>query len=390
MHKALSLVAEFESSRLQPHTLWLSLLGVMSSLSTVVLGSKLRMLSLQHRLLVAGPHLQDDELVSWDDSCLQDLQWWCVAAHLEVGVPLDLPHPDLILYTDASDTGWGASLGSDHLSGLWSPTCCQSSINYPKLVIFLALDGFSQLLRRQSVALFTDNTTALAHLRKEGGTRSPTLNSVAHVILRFCEHHSIRLLPQFIPGKMNVLANALSQSSQILGYEWTHCQEVCRELFRLWPVTIDLFATSLNNRLPVYYSPVVDPQAAGVDAMLQPWDHLQAYVFPPFGLIPCLLAKVRQSRGLELTLVAPFWPLKPWFPDLLELLVEVPVRLQAHCDLLRQPHFHHFHRNLCAFQLTGFRIASDQRDPSDSLLQWLTNLPVADAPLPGVTASLSG
>ena len=130
----------------------------------------------------------------------------------------------------------------------------------------------------------------------------------------------------------------------------------------MWPVTIDLFSTSLNNRLQVYFSPVVDPQAAEVDAMLQPWDHLQAYAFPPFGLIPRLLAKVRLSRGLELTLVAPFWPRKPWFPDLLELLVEVPVRLPSRRDLLRQPHFHHFHRNLHALQLTGFRIASDQ-DP---------------------------
>ena len=129
---------------------------------------------------------------------------------------------------------------------------------------------------------------------------------------------------------------------------------------------------------------------AGVDAMLQPWDHLQAYAFPPFGLIPRLLAKVRQFRGLELTLVAPFWPLKPWFPELLELLVEVPFRLQSRRDLLRQPHFLHFHRNLRALQLTGFRIVSDPRGPSDSLLQWLTNLPGADAPLPGATISLSG
>ena len=163
VHKALSLVAEFESSRLQPPALWLSLLGVMSSLSTVVPGSRLLMLVLQHRLLVAGSHLWDDELISWDDSCLQDLWWWSVAAHLEVGVPLDLPHPDLILYTDASDTGWGSPLGSAHLLGLWSPTCCQSLINHRELLaIFLALDGFSQLLRHRSVALFTDNTTALA------------------------------------------------------------------------------------------------------------------------------------------------------------------------------------------------------------------------------------
>ena len=125
--------------------------------------------------------------------------------------------------------------------------------------------------------------------------RSFTLNSVAQAILRFCEVYSIRLLPQFIQGHLNVLADALSQSSQVLGSEWTLCQEVCRDLFRRWPVTVDLFATSLTHRLPVYFSPVVDPQAAGVDAMLQSWDRLQAYAFPPFGLLPRLLAKVRQS-----------------------------------------------------------------------------------------------
>ena len=140
----------------------------------------------------------------------------------------------------------------------------------------------------------------------------------------------------------------------------------------------------------MYFSPVVDPQAAGVDAMLQRWDHLQAYAFPPFDLLPRLLAKVRLSRGLELTLVAPFWPLKPWFLDLLELLVEVLVCLPSRRDLLRQPHFHHYHCNLPALQLTGFCIANDPREPLDSLLQWLTNLPVANTPLPAVITSQSG
>ena len=155
VRKELSLVTEFESSRL-------SLLGVMSSLSTVVPGSRFRMRSLQHRLLISGPHLQEDELISWDDSCLQDLRWWSVAAHLEVGVPLDLPHPDLILYTDASDTGWGVSLSSEHLSGLWSLSCTLYSINHRELLaIFLALDGFSPLLRCQSVALFYSQTIPL-------------------------------------------------------------------------------------------------------------------------------------------------------------------------------------------------------------------------------------
>ena len=117
---------------------------------------------------------------------------------------------------------------------------------------------------------------------------------------------------------------------------------------------------------------------------------LSGVCIPPFGLLPRLLAKVRQSLGLELTLVAPFWPLRPWFPDLLELLVEIPILLPYRRDLLHQPHFHYYHRNLRALQLTGFRIASDPRGLSDSLLRWLANLPGAAAPLLGVTTSRHG
>ena len=157
--------------------------------------------------------------------------------------------------------------------------------------------------------------------------------------------------------------------------------EVCLELFHCWPVTVALFATSLNYRLQVYFSPMADPQAAGIDAMLQSWDHLQAYAFPPFGFIQHFLTKVCRSRNLEVTLVAPFWPLRPWFPDLLELLVEVPVLLPQRKDLLRQPHFHHYHQNLRALDLTGFRIASAPRAISASLCEWLANLPsAADLP----------
>ena len=145
------------------------------------------------------------------------------------------------------------------------------------------------------------------------GTHSSTLNSVAQAILRFCEDNQIRLVPQFVPGHLNVLADSLSRRSQVLGSEWTFYHQAFREFLRLWPATIDLFATSFSARLPVYFSPVADPQSVGTDVMMQPWDGLQAYAFPPFGLLYLVLSKVRQSRGLKLTFVAPFWPQCPGF-----------------------------------------------------------------------------
>ena len=178
--------------------------------------------------------------------------------------------PRSLFFSDASDQGWGAVLGDLHLSSLWSPLCLRFSINQRELLAILyAVQGFLPHLRGRSVAVYSDNSTALAYLRKQGGTRSSSLNAVAQELLRLCESQSVHLFPQFIPGHLNVLADSLSRRSQVLGSEWTLCPQAVSELLHWWPATIDLFATSLNHRLLVYFSTIYDPMSAGTDAMLQ-------------------------------------------------------------------------------------------------------------------------
>ena len=300
-------------------------------------------------------------------------------------------HLDLFLFSDASDQGWSAALGDLHLSGLWSPLCSRFSINQRELLaILFAVQGFPPHFHGRTVAVYSDNSTALAYLRKQGGTHSSSLNAVAQELLRLCESQSVHLLPQFIPGHLNVLTDSLSRRCQVLGSEWTLCPQAFAELLRRWPATIDLFVTSMTHHLPVYFSPMYDPMSAGTDAMLQSWDGLQAYAFPPFSLLPRVLAKVRVSRGLELTLVAPFWSQHHWFPDLLELLLEIPLFLPRRRDLLRQPHFHHFHQNLSVLQLTAFRILVDLRVRPASLTRWLVSIPTANSAPPSSTTKPSG
>ena len=60
-------------------------------------------------------------------------------------------------------------------------------------------------------------------------------------------------------GTKNVVADSLSCLQRVLGSEWTLVQEVVDELIVKWPATVDLFATALNYRLPVYFSPLNDP-----------------------------------------------------------------------------------------------------------------------------------
>ena len=274
-----------------------------------------------------------------------------------------LNHPSSCSLTPRTPVGgllWGTTI-----SGSWSLVCSDFSINHRELLaVLFAVRGFPPSLQGLHVVLYANTTAALAYLKKQRGIHSQTLNSVAQVILRLCESRHIHLLPQFVPSKLNDLADSLSRKSQVLGSEWTLCSEAFQQLLRRWPATIDLFSTVLNHRLLVYFSPMLDPQSAGTDAMLQSWDGLQAYAFPPFGLILCVVAKVQQSRGLELTLVAPFWTQHPWF---LDLLVEIPFFLPQRRDLLKQPHFHHYHQNLPVLQLTAFRLSSDPHVISGSL-----------------------
>ena len=137
VQKLSSLLHEFVSCQQQPLSLWRQLLGVMSSLSTIVPGSHLWMRSLQPHLNASGRLLPDSALVSWDESCCADLRWWSEEPHLLIGLPLGLPHPELSLYTDASDTGWGAFLTDDQLSGLWPLEFLSFSIDHRELLAVL-------------------------------------------------------------------------------------------------------------------------------------------------------------------------------------------------------------------------------------------------------------
>ena len=216
------------------------------------------------------------------------------------------------------------------------------------------------------MAVFADNSTAVSYLRNQGGTRSSFLNSIAQRILRWAEDLSVVISPQFIMGRHNVLADVLSRPNQILGSEWTLQQEVFRDLCRRWSVSIDLFATSQNHRCSIYFSPYHDHNAMGTDALLQNWNGWQAYAFPPWSLIPAVLRKLRSSSGVLLTIVAPYWPQRPWFPDLLDLVVDGPVALPQFRDLLRQPHFHRFHLGMSRLCLHAWRLSSDSPAQVDS------------------------
>ena len=111
--------------------------------------------------------------------------------------------------------------------------------------------------------------------QQAGGTVSWALCSLTNRLLRWTESLDIHLDARYLPGQSSVLADLLSHRGQVVGTEWSLHPQVARSLLCVWGnPSIDLFATSLNAKLPLYCSFVPDPQAVFEDVFHHPWDDL--------------------------------------------------------------------------------------------------------------------
>ena len=204
--------------------------------------------------------------------------------------------------------------------------------------------GFSGSPRVSSVSFgktFVDSHRqhhgGVLHQQTGGGARSTSLSIRAEELLLFCQSHGIALSARHLAGKLNVLADALSRSNQVIHTEWTLSHRVLESVWcKFHKPMLDLFATRFSKRLPTYVSPVADPEALGVDALSLSWSGLEAYAFPPLPLIQKVVRKAREEHPC-LLLVAPKWPAQPWFPELLELTVGDPFPLRLGPKDLLQP-----------------------------------------------------
>jgi hypothetical protein len=258
------------------------------------------------------------------------------------GVALVTPSPDLFLFSDSSLVAWGAVLDDRQVQSPWSLEDREKHINVLELkAVLLALKHFLPFLSHKVVLLLCDNTTAVAYLRRQGGTHSFELCLLSWKILHLCHQNGILLQVRHIPSKKNVLADALTRSKPLLT-EWTLNRSIFEKILLLVPtLSIDLFATRNNTQLPIFLSPFPDHRARGVDALSAAWDFPGIlYAFPPTTLIPAVLRRIRKEKVLVL-LIAPLWTKQPWFTDLLDLSVTNALRLPVVPNLLSQHHWLH-------------------------------------------------
>ena len=300
-----------------------------------------------------------------DDTLKKHLRWWSLPGNTSPGVPLHPPTPTQDMFTDACNTGWGAQLGTLTAQGSWQPRSRSHHINRLELqAVHQACLAFRDHLKGKVTRVHIDNTTAVAYIRKEGGTCSYLLTRDARMLLQWCDDNQVTLVLVHIAGVRNVESDRLSREGQLLSSEWSLSQaEFQRIQAHLGTPTIDLFAMAGNRVVPAFFSPVPHPEALGVDALSLEWPSQQLlYAYPPTALVQALLQKVRQGRGIRLILVASTSPTKPWHADLLRLALQAPLPVARSVYTMWQvpsgQFSRHYHTQPELLQLGAWLIAS--------------------------------
>ena len=159
--KVFSIAEEFLSSKVQSVKFWRVLLGHLASLSRLVPNGQLRMralqLALKSRLGLSGRGYPGSLGSSFSG------------------------RPSVVVHR-----------GSSRRGDLSSPELSRPNVLVRRLRPRLGGHGrrpvcFRTSLEGRVVSVFSDNTTAVAYLRRQGGTLSPALNVVAQRILRWAE-----------------------------------------------------------------------------------------------------------------------------------------------------------------------------------------------------------
>ncbi len=175
-------------------------------------------------------------------------------------------------------------------------------------------------------SVWTDNTATVAYINRQGSLRSRRMSQLARHLLLWSQKH-----PHFksvqsggrraissgtswgvetpSPGGPADLESVRSCSGRpVASPEATHCQWFC-----------SLSEATLST-----------------DALAHSWPQgLRKYAFPPVSLLAQTLCKIREDEE-QVILVAPYWPNRTWFPELMLLATASPWSIPLRKDLLSQ------------------------------------------------------
>ncbi len=313
-----------------PLKLFQRLLGHMAAAAVTVPLGLLHMRPLQHWHYVQFPRWawkHGTYRVQITPACCKTFRPWSDPSFLRAGVPLEQVSRHAVVFTDASTTGWGATYNGHAVSGVWTGPQLHWHINCLELLaVRLALSRLRGRLQRKDVLVRTDNTATVAYINRR-------MSQLARHLLLWSQKHLRSLRAIHIPGVFNRAADELSRAA--LPGEWRlHPQAVQLIWGRFGAAQVDLFASPETTHCQEFYS--LTEATLGTDALAHSWPRgLRKYAFPPVSLLAQTLCKIREDEE-QVLLVAPYWPNRTWFPELMLLATAPPWPIPLRKDPLSQ------------------------------------------------------
>ena len=221
--------------------------------------------------------------------------------------------------------------------------------------VLFSLQSAQSALQGKTVLLETDNSTTIAYVNHYGGP-SRYLSAIARKLWAVCFLYDIHLQATHRPGVDNQRADRLSRWHRD-STDFKLAPLLFRQADRRWgPHSVDLFANRLNRQCRRFVSWRPDPSAVFIDALQFPLQGENPWCFPPEALISRFLALVIRQQA-TVTLVAPLWPSRPWWPTLQQLRIDKPMILPTASWVLSTVGLNEFsefrHLRLAVWRISG-------------------------------------
>ena len=277
--KLQDLILLLKSKRVLTARCLMSLIGLLASTEKMVPEGRLHRRPFHFHLKEHWRYPQSlDNLLPWTEAIAAHLDWWQNPSNVMKGADLHPKDHSIQLFTDASHEGWGAHLEQKFHKGSVVRSGKKATHICPR--IEGGLPGPSRLQgpvpESNSVSCDVQLNSGSLH-QQQGGTHSVEMCTLLWKITTWGHHYLITLKARHVLGCLNVMADLLSRSNQVQSTEWSLHRQVFKQICQKWFTPhVDLFATHLNHKLPLYVSPIPDPRAWDIDALNINWTNLTA------------------------------------------------------------------------------------------------------------------
>ena len=320
-----------------------ALIGLYNSASMAIqLGPLFHRYLDSDKCLALKENLQNyDKKICLSNNSVNEIEWWINNVKNYNGKVIRPQSPNVYLYTDASLKGWGAAIEKgEHTQGRWNYEESRLHINLLELkAIYFALLALCKSYENIHICIRSDSSTAVTYINRRGGSILPLSNEAKNIWV-WCFNRNIYLSAVHIPGKENVIPDYLSREFNDCS-EWMLRRDIFDKISKTFFIPkIDLFASRVNTQIRNnYVSWFPDPDAVDCDAFSLSWNNISdPYIFPPFSQLARVLQKVEDDQVNRALLICPLWTTQVWFPKLLKLLVDFPVKIPMKKDLLMLAH----------------------------------------------------